>query len=681
MRNIQLTGIFYGLFFLTGVNLNAIHFLSSAFEYKNSDGKKQYGIYLFWYPEKPVDEFKIFLNSEIEPVFSAKPEEQNIRGAVGTKAEKYLQFLNGTQAEKADILREKPGKDFSGELYKIIKKFDQKIMLLAIYDEELSKAAGLTFRYLVPPDRFSEKMRFTVKAFHTGKLVETRQGKWHTASETDQVQEPKNLKYQSVSGGILVSLNLPRPESGIIGFNVYLSETVDGKYHKKNDTLIAALDTATAKDKKSEKKIQYLLKELDKDKLYFLKAKSVHFNRTESGFSKSVKIIRKDVTIPDVPQISVITAENTVSAKIQWEKILTDGVSHYNIYRSDKADKNFKRISKIPIPAQTTEYTDPGPLFYKTTYWYRLTAVHKNGNESAMSTSVHYKPAKTVKPGNILIKAIIPGRAINTISFSALKDADLSHYTVYRSETLEGSYSLIGKINGKSERPEYRDRGLHANSEYCYKIKAVDKSGNFSEDSPPKCARPRNNAKVSPPVNVNAYADQGRIVVTWDVVSHPLLSAYAVYRKASNEKSFVRLTANGLPPGVHMYTDTLARNGIEYMYYVTCEATDGVSGDMSNIVSAKYTSVEAEPVQNLRIYKNEKLRGYNLSWQYQIKGTRFIVTITSLIGKNTKPVSIHSASETAFWKNPSPGKYKITVRGYLSNQKSSRPAIIHYEVR
>jgi fibronectin type 3 domain-containing protein len=77
-------------------------------------------------------------------------------------------------------------------------------------------------------------------------------------------------------------------------------------------------------------------------------------------------------------------APHSHSVDLKW-RASASRVIGYNVYRSDKAEGPFTKLSSSPI--QATDYKD-GTVQPGHTYFYKVTAVDSQGHESAFSTQI-----------------------------------------------------------------------------------------------------------------------------------------------------------------------------------------------------------------------------------------------------------------------------------------------------
>ncbi len=183
---------------------------------------------------------------------------------------------------------------------------------------------------------------------------------------------PKSLPPRVI--GVMATTNLPRkieiiwkksPQADIDHYNIYASSFVDSLY-----TLIAKTKATNYTDRFDEDgKIRfYSITAVDRDGLESLKSKPA-----------------KGMTLPSLLPPKIISARIVANrVELKWQARDKRAVS-YNIYKSYW---DSWRVKKIKVKGfNGTTFVDP-KIRANTTYTYYVTAVDKNGIESAKSRSV-----------------------------------------------------------------------------------------------------------------------------------------------------------------------------------------------------------------------------------------------------------------------------------------------------
>lgn len=138
----------------------------------------------------------------------------------------------------------------------------------------------------------------------------------------------------------------------------------------------------------------------------------------------------------------------------------------YHVYRSESETLPFalwQRLTDEPIPESSFE--DPAAEIGKR-YFYRLTQVYENGNESLPVTP---KSTYTDHAGN---------------QFSQNPLADFAGYNIYRSVTKDVPLDQWEKRNNELlPTTEFKDEGVTSGEVFFYYVRAVDSKGTESTPS------------------------------------------------------------------------------------------------------------------------------------------------------------------------------------------------------
>ncbi|HAR64305.1 MAG: hypothetical protein DKM50_02150 [Candidatus Margulisiibacteriota bacterium] len=252
-------------------------------------------------------------------------------------------------------------------------------------------------------------------------------------------------------------------------------------------------------------------------------------NNNSGAYQQPVTV---DPTI--TPAIPAGIYVNTQIAEIilTWNAVTTymDGsaignnLSGYRIYRSIAEAGPFNTRYQ-EVSANTTTYTDRG---IGVQYWYKITAISKDGKESLQSGTVssldNIAPAI---PASLGVRGYSPVNSTMMLSWAENGETDIAGYKVYRADgdsNYEGVYHYIGKTGHTS----YLDATTAPNSDYWYRISSYDFSGNESV----MCQRYYTNNQS--PVNVTGLSagtgiDTGSIILSWNGNSERDLAGYRLY--------------------------------------------------------------------------------------------------------------------------------------------------------
>ncbi len=171
---------------------------------------------------------------------------------------------------------------------------------------------------------------------------------------------------------------------------------------------------------------------------------------------------------------------------LNWDAGEEPGVAGYHVYRSLTAAVDTGGTPLNPEPLETTSFIDTG-LDNGVTYFYAVTAVDANGNQSAASNIANATPQDTgedrtppAAPQNL---TALPGDAQVELNWSENEEPDLEGYNIYRSLTATVDISGEPLNAGLWTDSNYTDRTVTNGTTYAYAVTAVDASGNESAPS------------------------------------------------------------------------------------------------------------------------------------------------------------------------------------------------------
>ncbi|MDR0706714.1 MAG: fibronectin type III domain-containing protein [Treponema sp.] len=180
------------------------------------------------------------------------------------------------------------------------------------------------------------------------------------------------------------------------------------------------------------------------------------------------------------------------------------------------------------------------------------------------------------------VSATAAGSTGVAVSWNRVSSAD--SYRIYRSASVDGSYSQIDSVNDSSST-SYTDTGLSPDTTYYYKVSAYNNGGGSSNNAleGAQSSYASVTTGISPPSNVMATAvDSSGITVSWDSVSGA--SGYTVYRSAQYNGTYEEI-ASISDSSVTSYTNTELPPYTLYYYKVSASNGNG-EGSLSSFYGA-----------------------------------------------------------------------------------------------
>lgn len=260
----------------------------------------------------------------------------------------------------------------------------------------------------------------------------------------------------------------------------------------------------------------------------------------------------------------------TDGSRVMLTWAATGAGNSFNIYRS-LDNISFVKVNRTPVTG--TSYEDSG-LTPATTYYYYLTAVNSQMEESAPSehvavTTLAVDNTPPTTPTGLTGSAVSYQQV--TVSWHSSTDVSgIKHYELWYRQGNTGSFSKI-IVTGTS----YTHTGLQPGATYQYYVVAVDNYNNASSAGTTITLQTLpDNVKPAAPASISATADSSvQISLTWSAGTDNVgVAGYNIYRKAGSS-GFTKINSSVV--NATNYYDTGLTPGATYTYQVATVDTAG----------------------------------------------------------------------------------------------------------
>ena len=187
-----------------------------------------------------------------------------------------------------------------------------------------------------------------------------------------------------------------------------------------------------------------------------------------------------------------------------------------------------------------------------------------------------------------------------TVGWSApSEDADgslltgLDGFVLLRAEGNAGALLAVDTL--AADVRTYLDSGLKALTVYRYALVGFDASGNQSSQASSGTTR---TAGIPAPIGLAVQDDIGRISVSWQPVDDSNLAGYDVYRSATSDAGYARLTGTEggtFTTGRTVFVDSNLVGGSLFFYKVQAVGTNGLQSERSAFVGGRALADESAP--------------------------------------------------------------------------------------
>ena len=360
---------------------------------------------------------------------------------------------------------------------------------------------------------------------------------------------------------------------------------------------------------------------------------------------------------------------------LDWADSSEAEVAGYNVLRSTSPTGPYEQVNSSLVAA--SEFTDAG-LTNGTTYYYVVTALDGQGDESGASAEARATPQDTTPPSAPAGVTASAGDTRVALEWSASTERDIAGYNVYRS-TISGD--RYWRRHGQLTYPPiaataFTDTRLANGATYYYVVTAIDSSGNESHPSVEVSSEPtEDTVPPAAPTALLATPGDGRAALDWGDSPEVDLAGYNVLRSTTSSGPYTRI--NPSPVAASAFTDVGLANGIAYHYVLT--AVDHSGNESHAYVEASATPeldvTPPVPPSGLAVTRGDNHA--SLDWddspEEDLAGYRVLQSTTST-GPYTQinpSLVTTSAFSDSRLTNGTAYYYVVTAVDYSSNESGS----------
>ena len=325
---------------------------------------------------------------------------------------------------------------------------------------------------------------------------------------------------------------------------------------------------------------------------YQYKIQALDQEGNRSSFSDIVSATTAGIEMP-----SGISANAGIGQiLVSWIPSLGDNLLGYNVYRTERTDTEFVRLSGVEGTSFTTgksTYVDSN-LAAGSTYFYRISVVTNRGESdlsafASATAQVDNRPPATPSflEGESVIgdpEKLILSWAAPTTDYDGSALTGVALYNIYRAELANGPFEKVASAISST----YQDTGLTSVTTYYYRVTAVDNFGNTSVASTSVgvttsgVARPTDvQISASTP---SALADPPEVTLSWDQSPGAILFYEIERTQVENSRSdddYVGVGDNTLNT---VFIDNTVSRGNTYYYRLRARDVDDRVSEWTEIV-------------------------------------------------------------------------------------------------
>jgi len=295
---------------------------------------------------------------------------------------------------------------------------------------------------------------------------------------------------------------------------------------------------------------------------------------------------------PPATPYALVSSSGSTGIALSWAANTEANLAGYNVLRSSSAAGPFTLLNTgglLTSPLFNDAFAPVG-----TTSYYQVIAVDTSGNQSVPATTNAVRSNDTAAPATPTALTVTGTVSGITLDWANNAEVDLNGYNVYRSSSLNGTYTQLNA--SPIAISSYNDVNAPVGQVSYYRVTAVDTSANESGFVSGNANRPANGDTTPPavPAALTATPSESGILLDWANNVEGDLAGYNVYRSQTNQAgSFIKLNSNLL--STSLYNDTAAPSGVISYYRVSAVDLSTNESGFATVSATRPTSTDTVP--------------------------------------------------------------------------------------
>lgn len=336
-----------------------------------------------------------------------------------------------------------------------------------------------------------------------------------------------------------------------------------------------------------------------------------------------VKGMPRDLTPPNNPIIKQPKQVTPKEVLVGWD-IYGDisDLKGFIVARSDKDTGNFQILHRTLLSNTTRSYTDTG-FHPEEPNYYIVYAIDTAGNMSASYPAYVALVDSTAPAKPVIVSAIIDSAGIVTLTVKQGQEKDLKGYRVFKSNSEEHEFSVIGEFFKENKNDTNRVKTVFTDTvtlnsltpKIYYRVKALDFNYNQSVFSAIMAVTKPDTISPVPPVFTGVIVKENQVALYFAPSESKDVKEQVIYRKTDMAADWKKLVS--IPPIQDQAIDTNVRAGTTYYYTIRAMDAGNLYSNYANPVYGKpFDSGIRPPVTNFAAsLQNKKVV---LTWNYPV---------------------------------------------------------------
>ncbi len=333
--------------------------------------------------------------------------------------------------------------------------------------------------------------------------------------------------------------------------------------------------------------LEYQDRGLKDDATYHYALSAIDQSGAESDMSSVLDV--KTLRVPEGLRAEI---GKIMKINLSWEMHPSQVIEGYNLYRATERAGDYRLINKIRNRSMNN-YLDTERMGDATTYWYRVSALNRDGVETDKSQEVSGTTrGKPPVPEGLTAKNSEPRRvSLRWVPIKSPED-EIKGYFILRSMNERGQYLSIADISGANvDNYIDKDPPLKDNTTYYYAIASYNSAGIQSTLSVPVSST----TKEIPHIPKGLKATNGevkQVTLSWEPNAEKDIREYILFRSVTGEREFSRIA---YVKGRTLYVDSGLRDGVQYSYTIRAADEDNLISEQAPVATGVTKPLPKKP--------------------------------------------------------------------------------------
>lgn len=268
---------------------------------------------------------------------------------------------------------------------------------------------------------------------------------------------------------------------------------------------------------------------------------------------------------------------------LTWKKNTEQDIYGYRVYKAFQKSEEPAQVTSAPIAANTFEdHVDLNTL--NDAVYYRIMAIDRNQNHSALSEILEVKLPDKVKPQPPVFLPFESNSSGVSLRWIAGASKDIARYAIYRKENEADEWQRVAMIPGGDKAVfQFTDDSALPGHTALYTAVAIDHAGLESEPADPVIATRTNSlgdAVTWRKAQVNR--EENTITLRWQYI--PPVASFRIFRAIDHHGLLLVTT---IPGHDNEFTDVM-KPGRHYEYRIMAVFDDGHKSRLSENLNYQY---------------------------------------------------------------------------------------------